>query len=91
MKNHGIAQATTVDKAEGVGVFPDIKQQPSATASHFLDLLTPAQRELRNERRAICADCDQASGLTILTVRCGACGCGAVSLVHGRCKLRRWT
>lgn len=59
-------------------------------AEHLLSLLKPEQRELVEARRGFCGPCSQNSGLGTATVRCKACGCAGVSLIHGRCRLRKW-
>lgn len=61
-----------------------------AQKKHLLSILTPAQNDLVEKRRACCEACRLSQGVTVLTVRCDACGCAGVSLVHGRCKLYKW-
>lgn len=56
----------------------------------LLHLLTPASRALVAARRPVCAGCSQNKGLGQLSVRCEATGCSGVSLLHGRCKRRKW-
>jgi hypothetical protein len=69
--------------------------RPAATASsarhpdlaRFID---DDQRALLAARRAICDPCDLQRGFTVLTVKCKHCGCAGLSLLHGRCPLRKW-
>ena len=65
-------------------------QPDSRNAEYLLSLLTPAQRELVEARRSHCEPCSQNKKLSIVSVQCDACGCAGVSLIHGRCKLRKW-
>jgi hypothetical protein len=41
-------------------------------------------------RREACGDCGQNAGLHVLTVECEKCGCSGLSLLRGRCKMRKW-
>lgn len=50
----------------------------------------PEQIETIRLRLPICAPCTENDRLTELVVHCKACGCGAVSLLHGSCKLNKW-
>ena len=59
-------------------------------AMHLLSLLRPEQREVVEQRKARCGPCSQNQKLGVVTVQCKACGCAGVSLIHGRCKLRKW-
>ncbi|MFN3167912.1 MAG: hypothetical protein ACE37H_12710 [Phycisphaeraceae bacterium] len=65
-------------------------QLDTRNASHLLSLLTPAQRDRVEARRRVCAPCSQNQKLSVVSVKCEACGCAGVSLIHGRCKLRKW-
>lgn len=61
-----------------------------AKAEHLLSLLKPEQREVVEQRKKRCGPCSQNEKLGVVTVQCKACGCAGVSLIHGRCKLRKW-
>lgn len=52
--------------------------------------LSDAQLSIILSRREICSSCSQNGGLSILTVRCHNCGCGGLSLLSQRCRLRKW-
>ncbi len=53
-------------------------------------VLSEAQAVLVTERRSICQECGQNAGLHVLTVTCDKCGCEGLSLIRGRCKMRKW-
>ena len=65
-------------------------QAKRSKAEHMLSLLKPDQRELVESRRRHCKPCSQNRKLSVVSVQCQACGCAGVSLIHGRCKLRKW-
>lgn len=68
----------------------DQDQQNKKIAEGLLRRLKPEQRGLVETRRRYCKPCSQNKKLSILSVQCQACGCAGVSLIHGRCKLRKW-
>lgn len=43
------------------------------------------------DRLDICATCPEFRGANVLTIRCHNCGCGALSLRTGVCKLGKWS
>lgn len=55
-----------------------------------LAMYPPEQRALIDARRAVCAACESGRNVTDLTVHCRACDCKGLSLLLGRCKLRKW-
>ena len=55
-------------------------------AEHLLSLLSPPQRVTVEARRAVCEPCSENKKLHTVSVKCEACGCAGVSLIHGRCK-----
>lgn len=42
-------------------------------------------------RREICRQCPHLQELTVLTVRCGLCGCAGLSLTSGQCPANKWS
>lgn len=69
---------------------PVEKKEYPEKAKRLLSLLKPEQSELISTRRALCEPCSQNQRLHQITVICKAGGCAEISLIHGRCKLRRW-
>ena len=67
----------------------EVKEDPKK-AERLLSLLKPEQRDFVTTRRAFCEPCGQNKRLHQITVICKAGGCAGISLIHGRCKLRRW-
>ncbi|MEM9419938.1 MAG: glycosyltransferase [Planctomycetota bacterium] len=65
-------------------------QEDPVKAERLLSLLNPEQRDLVATRRSFCKPCGQNKRLHQITVICKAGGCAGISLIHGRCKLRRW-
>lgn len=65
------------------------KKQKDVEA-HLISLLKPEQQELVALRKQHCEPCSQNRQLNAVSVQCEACGCAGVSLMHGRCKLRKW-
>lgn len=79
----------SVDQHGGVSVIEHEHRDPSALSA--ADIQTAAARA------EVCRACDQCRGVRlelngrdVYRVNCKTCGCGGLSLVRGRCPLKRW-